>query len=667
MAIKELEREQVFYIDNIPCFPFNFFNSDLISFSGKKVADQMMTYDIETTTLNKDLNIMYIWMLCFNGEFVVYGRTWEDYKKLNDILQEKSKGLKVICYVHNLSYEFQYLRGIFDFTEDNVFCMKSRKVARAKMGNIEYRCSYYLSNKSLDSWCKELDVPHKKLSGQEFDYSKVRYPNTPLTIKEMQYAMVDVIGLYECIVRTLEMYEDTYLTIPMTSTGFVRRDSKEALKKKKRSVHKILPDLEQVKLLISLFRGGDTHCNRYYSGVILENVHSYDAQSSYPNGMMTELFPMSAFSKVDNLSLIKFKQISKKTNLAWFATVKLKNVRLKHDWWGFPYLSYAKCKNIVKMQKDNGRILSACQLTTSITDVDWKIIEEEYIFELEEVTVMYTSRYGYLPEEIKTVIRKYYKIKTELKGVPGQEVEYMKSKNKINSIYGMFVQSPLKKNIKYRDFEYIEEEEPDQETLDRYYKRAFLSYAWGVWTTAWSRYRLHEALWIVGEDGVYCDTDSVKFVGDHDFSVLNSERIEKSKRWKAYATDRKGKVQYMGIMDYEGTYDTFVSLGAKKYAYVKDGALGITIAGVSKKLGALELEEKGGLEALQEGFVFSADQQEWRYNDEPTHTLNLDGIDVIVTPNISAVPSTYEVHLTSDYRLLLDEILRQKMYRDVLT
>lgn len=656
-----------FVLDGIPCYPFTILIESLIRFSGNKVADQLLTFDIETTTLHADCNIMYIWMLCFNGQFVVYGRYWEEYIKLNEIIQDKAGDLKVHCYVHNLSYEFQYLRGLFDFQPEDVFCMKSRKVARASFGKIEYRCSYYLSNNSLERWSQQLNVPHQKLDGMIFDYKKQRFPNTPLDVYEMSYCMVDVIGLYECIITTLEMYEDTYLSIPMTSTGYVRRDSREAMKKKRRTISSILPPLDQVKLLAETFRGGDTHCSRFYSGMILEDVHSFDAQSSYPNGMMTELFPMTSFSKVHDPSLYNFKQIIKKEGTCWFAKIRLRNIRLADEWWGFPYLSYAKCTDIKGMIKDNGRILEADTLTTCVTDVDWKIVEKEYTFNIVEIETMYTARYGYLPEEIKTVIRKYYTLKTELKGVKGAEVEYMKSKNKINSIYGMFVQSPLKRRTLYKDFVFVEDDEEEEEILKRYYKRAFLSYAWGVWTTAWSRYRLHEALWVVGEDGVYCDTDSVKFVGDHNFTALNKERISKAKKHKAYARDRKGKMQYMGIMDDEGTYERFVSLGAKKYAYLKGEKLEITIAGVSKKMGALELKKKGGLEALKEGFIFTSDQSEWRYNDHPTTTMTLNGVQVLVTPNISAMPSTYEVHLTDDYKSLLDEILIQKMYRMVLT
>lgn len=60
----------------------------------------------------------------------------------------------------------------------------------------------------------------------------------------------------------------------------------------------------------------------------------------------------------------------------------------------------------------------------------------------------------------------------------------MKSKNKLNSIYGMTVTNILNTEIEYNDGEYTEKKmthEEMQEALDKYYKnhRSFLNYSWG--------------------------------------------------------------------------------------------------------------------------------------------------------------------------------------------
>jgi hypothetical protein len=56
---------------------------------------------------------MYIWMFGINDR-VYYGRTWDELKlfwsKLNEIVPEKK-----YVFVHNLAFEFQFLKSVFDF------------------------------------------------------------------------------------------------------------------------------------------------------------------------------------------------------------------------------------------------------------------------------------------------------------------------------------------------------------------------------------------------------------------------------------------------------------------------------------------------------------------------------------------------------------------------
>lgn len=54
------------------------------------------------------------------------------------------------------------------------------------------------------------------------------------------------------------------------------------------------------------------------------------------------------------------------------------------------------------------------------------------------------------------------------------------------------------------------------ELQDRIRKKKFyLSYAWGVWVTAYARRNLWKMILQFPDDVVYCDTDSIKCVGDH--------------------------------------------------------------------------------------------------------------------------------------------------------
>ena len=146
-----------------------------------------------------------------------------------------------------------------------------------------------------------------------------------------------------------------------------------------------------------------------------------------------------------------------------------------------------------------------------------------------------------------------------------------------------------------------------------------MSYAWGVWTAAHARWELEEAINICGDRFVYCDTDSVKYIGELDFDSFNAKKKRRSEENGAVATDPKGVRHYLGVMEHDADYIEFATMGAKKYAYrYPDGKLGITIAGVNKTKGAAELEKAGGLKAFKEGFVFKeAGGTESIYNDAP--------------------------------------------------
>ena len=83
--------------------------------------------------------------------------------------------------------EFQFLKGWYDFQPDEVFRTEPRKVLKCEMfDSFEFRCSYFLTNLSLDRFTRQMGIENKKLSGEIFDYSKIRYPWTPLNDYEIQ-------------------------------------------------------------------------------------------------------------------------------------------------------------------------------------------------------------------------------------------------------------------------------------------------------------------------------------------------------------------------------------------------------------------------------------------------------------------------------------------------
>lgn len=618
--------------------------------------DCITAFDIETTNLRQyEQAIMYIWQWGFEWGDVVVGRTWDELKAFIDGLVDHLGGKVLPVYVHNLSFEFQFLRTIYDFAPQEVFAVKSRKVLRATMYDVlELRCSYIHSNMSLDEYTKRMGVKHTKRSGEKYDYEKERYPWTPLTNYEMEYATYDVIGLIEALEVEMDADGDNCKTVPLTSTGYVRRDTKAAMKKGPvKEVKECLPDVPLYQMLRAAFRGGDTHANRYYAGRILKNVKSADRSSSYPDVICNCPFPVRPFIRSGAIDVAELFADGN----AVVATIALYNIELRDAHWGDPYLSRDRCRDIKSGYYDNGRILRAEQLVTTLTDIDWRIVSETYKFDA-VIIDSYRTKYGRLPQQIIDVNIEYYRRKTELKGVDGEEIYYMKSKNKLNSIYGMTAQDPGKQDILFIDGVFTELEEPLETVLERYNKRAFLTYAWGVWVTAWARYRLYEGVKLAGDGFVYCDTDSVKYVGDIDWSEYNKQRVADSEKSGAYATDPHGVTHYMGVFEEEGTAEEFKTLGAKKYVFRKNGKLTITVAGVGKIAGAKELEAAGGIEAFTPGFVFrDAGGLDAVYNDAPPmEHIEAEGKRARLGPNVYLRPSEYTVGITNEYEKILEEI-----------
>lgn len=638
----------------------------------RKILDHICAFDIETTRIAAiDQSVMYIWQMCID-DCVIIGRTWDEYLEvLNRIRAVMHKGQTLVIWVHNLSYEFQFLRGIYKFTPEEVFCVKSRKILKCTMydGAFEYRCSYLQTNMSLDTFTKSMGVEHQKLSGSDFDYDKPRFAWTKMSYRELEYCYNDVAGLCEAMRVEMQRDGDTLYSIPLTATGYARRDAKKAMSGLPHDDYKISLDIYHA--LREAFRGGNTHANRFYTGWIISNVQSVDRSSSYPDVLCNCKYPVGPWVQ-DCLCTEQDIDLYISRGKALLLRVVFDGLRLASDDWGCPYLSFDKGRHVRGDLLDNGRIIKADHYETTITDIDYKIIKSEYVWDQFVVVDSWFNYYGDLPVRFTDCILKYYTDKTELKNVEGKELYYALAKALLNSLYGMCAQDPCKPSIDYVDDGieineniidyYILETITEQELLDKSNRKVWLPYAWGVWTTAWARLRLEEGIRLAGDNFVYCDTDSVKYVGDVDWTAYNADRVAASENSGAMAVDPHGERHYMGVFELERGYERFITYGAKKYAYEQNGKLGVTVSGVSKKTGAQEL---GKLENFKYGFKFTvAGGMESVYNDENYGKYVIDGHELDITRNVCLRPSSYTLSLADDYSELLYELTENKQFRD---
>ena len=127
---------------------------------------------------------------------------------------------RLVIYIHNLSYEFQFMHKWFEWTE--VFSLHKRRPVRALCDlGIEFRCSYKLSGYSLAMVGEQLTKHNiRKLKG-DLDYSLKRNCKTPLTEKELAYTYNDVLIITAYIEEYIERV-GSIAEIPMTKTGEVR-------------------------------------------------------------------------------------------------------------------------------------------------------------------------------------------------------------------------------------------------------------------------------------------------------------------------------------------------------------------------------------------------------------------------------------------------------------
>ena len=576
---------------------------------------------------------MYIWQFGVNGQIVI-GRTWDEFRimliEISEFLELNEKK-RLLVYVHNLAYEFQFIckQLVWWFVEDKnkVFSTDERKPIYAITNNfIEFRCSLFLSGYSLDALAKNL-IKYKvnKLKGN-LDYSLIRNCKTKLSQKELDYCINDIKVVMAYIQEEIENNRGIH-NLPLTKTSKVRKFCRERCFKiegtNKRSLNykKMIRDLtietmDEFNLLKRAFMGGFTHANANYVGDVLKNVSSFDFTSSYPFVMVSEKFPMSVATKIEleskedfNLYINSYDKYLSVFNIS-FIELEL------YETYETP-LSVSKCFEEDDVVENNGRVVMARKVTTTMTNIDFEVMKKFYKWKSIDISNLHIYKMEYLPTPLVKCILELYENKTTLKGVEGKEVEYNSSKEMVNSIYGMCVTNPLRDEHLYIDDTWTTHKNTEDEALELLYKyntsqNRFLSYSWGIFVTAYARRNLFTGIHEFKNDYIYSDTDSIKvlnydahkdYLDKYNLEVANKLKeaceFHKIDFEKTQPKTKEGKIKPLGVWDFEGTYENFKTLGSKRYMYSKGDEISITVAGVNKKAGARYLKESGSGDILK--------------------------------------------------------------------
>lgn len=603
-------------------------------------------FDIETTNVNekdRHLAFMYHWQFCIasgTDGFVMMGRTWPEFLDFMEQLRARydlNDNSRLICWIANAGFEFQFMRKYFDWDPEDFFAREERHPMKARTGGFEFHEALTISGGSLAQLAK--DYTHtQKLKG-DLDYSIPRNSSTLLSVQEQDYCINDVVILAEWSRFIFDNYIIKDKRIPLTKTGILRSETRMQLEADKgrngaaayrQLIYEAFPDEETYNTWFHyLFRGGYVHSNCLMSGFTIYGADGYDITSSYPKEMLFEAeYPLTPFVKCDfNPELLKTK--------CCIMTVRFKDIRRR---WAHSIESKSKVIEIANSKKtycvyDNGRIAQAGSLTVMLTSIDWELYNLFYTWDGVEILDFYTAEKGFLPLFIRKTLAKYYKLKAQLKKSGKQDTpEYIIAKQKVNSFFGMMVTRIELDKISYnnlRDMWDVSEKALD---FGEEIKSMFLLPQWGIWVTALGRRSLLTVTAAVteaigdgsGDNGagvIYNDTDSIK-VYDPDGKAREiieryNEQIE-AKRAAARLTSPE--FGGLGQYDFEVHYDRFKTLGAKRYLTEEHGKVKATIAGLPKQ--SILKADGDPFELFDmDGMLLDADvslKKTISYNDEPS-------------------------------------------------
>lgn len=570
----------------------------------------------------------------------------------------RRKNARGIVFFHNLKFDIRFFRllliayfnaaypdkpidkpvdqgGLFeDFMTDNNTWLYFR------ICNLEFRCSWRLTNQSLYGFTKDMHVKHKKLL-QANDYG-IHYPDEYLSQQYHDYMFNDVVGLGEAICQLLKLEKLTLETLPYTSTGFPRNDVKKAFRNDKKEIKEFIktrPVPQEFRCWAKAYSGGLTQVNELYEGKLVEaneefSIKHRDFVSFYPSLICTQKFPIGDRDVLDISDDYKVAETQLK-NLVYsddrlvFAQVLIVNYGIKEN--VIPFIPERHVETVTekvapiyyshKLKYFHGSfIINTCT-------PELKMIYEESNTTAVIPLTVYHYKAVRMSKPILDVTMKYFIDKTVYKNKVKHAEEnqsadllelqslLQRSKAKLNGIYGMLCEMLIKDNftidsegnvnvehVNIYDLENIEK------MLASYYGTSdepgsckngkCFSYALGVYVTAWAKYYLFKYCKTIGwENVLYVDTDSAFYKSNEEIEQriekLNNELRAEAIAANAYI-DIDGKRTYLHYFDdEEEDIKMFKALNAKRYMYYGFNKKGkqvfkLTCAGVTGGIGLHE-------------------------------------------------------------------------------
>lgn len=574
------------------------------------------------------------------NHYAIY-RTLEQFidflKILVDVVKYKNMGAespaKCYIWVANLSHEWSFVKyKIFDeFECTKLFAKTARDILFIEFGNIQFRECIGLFGHSLANIAKNWTTT-QKLKG-DLDYDLIRTSYTPLTAKEKQYCINDVIILTEMHTAVLKAYqqENGALRLPYTSSGFVRMRLKELIRndeslteeRKAREHHFKKPPKKNVEYLMKQNRyifvspeqwklcreygysGGLCGSNIDHVGKDLKNVKCADLTSDYPAQLLHEKYPSGWLNekKVEcYTTVVKQKKpyfvmakvdFESKTNHATFSKHKI--INLKNPSF---IEKYGEPRETIVY---NGKILKSKNCIVIMNDIDISAYEMIYDIKITVLKLWVFDRYKNIPSWLSDGIKESYIKKAVLKHEGKQDtVEYRDSKRDVNTYYGVlatrqqdtfdtFIDDVTAENVGLFAVSKVK-------TLKQMFKECWLNPYIAFWCTSYARRILMYFISKYPDKIVQYDTDSLYFLPSE---ALEKEIEQYNKKQLALnekifeGNENIDLLLDLGAWDIDkNTYERFLAMGAKKYIKMENGEVKTVIAGLPKNAIPTEIKNR---------------------------------------------------------------------------
>ena len=666
----------------------------------KNKVDYNIVYfwDIETSKIDVDQvgeppiqvvylsNILEVDINNFKIIFSTFQRNLDEVIEYFELKSGKDREIKV--YSHNLGYELEFLlrhsgaSGVKGGKIDTYNEVMESSVLRDRnaplsiyldiLPFVNFRDSYALFNKSVKQLGQDLIKRGIELPKLDYNYNKIRLPWSKLEQLDYDYNERDNVIVAYSIYHYLLDNNITLDKIPLTFTSATKRNRKKfiedrfgksALSKLNISNDRVVKDYKFYDMCTDVYQGGLTACVPNMLGKVVKNVYSADLKSDYPSQMVRRYFPNYLEDNTYYLEgetadefyheFLHLSDLGKNKRCCikgYMGTFVIQGLEIKDNRYFLP-LNYAHCNPNPKftfgIEKVNGKVRKAEQVTVRLNDVDMTWLNKSYYYDNIEVLELWaTDRSRQLSVEETSFILKNFDTKENI-NKDQYPLEYALSKVNINSMYGVKVQKPIKDRfviengeVLVTDFNRLLENEREK-VYNRYLDikgEGFLKggrfggnfdiFTDGIYITSFARLEIIEIMEELVREGflpVYTDTDSVKFTIDVNtfkkkykimeksvikkanevalslFSRINSNIISTNKnneRFIHYYNNTEieerqyNKLLKLGIweiesLDKEGNispYPFFKTLGAKKYCYIDNGKIKTTIAGCSKNV-----------------------------------------------------------------------------------